>query len=50
MKKDDLEFNTIKLEECKIISQKENVVEFVYKPENYPGPIAINATVKNEKG
>lgn len=49
MKKDNDEFNQIKLEDCKIISQKENIVEFVYRPENYPGPIAMNATVKNEK-
>lgn len=22
---------------------------FVYKPENYPGPIALNATIRKEK-
>jgi hypothetical protein len=32
----------------KLVNQKGNIGEFVYRPENYPGPIAINATVKKE--
>jgi hypothetical protein len=39
----------IKDDEFVVISKKGNVVEFVYKPSKYPGPIALNATIKQEK-
>jgi hypothetical protein len=29
------------------ISEKNGIGEFIYRPSNYPGPIAINATVKD---
>jgi hypothetical protein len=32
----------------KLINKKGNIGEFVYKSENYPGPIAINATIRKE--
>ena len=34
--------------DIKLINQKGNIGEFVYKPENYLGPIAMNATIRKE--
>jgi hypothetical protein len=41
---DQTQFNEF---DYKLISQKGYVGEFVYRPPNYPGPVALNATVKS---
>lgn len=48
MKKDKIEYNQIKNSDLKKTDEN-NRTKFIYRPSNYPGPVALNATVKNEK-